>query len=101
DFAVDVEAARRPSVLVGEQPAQQALLAGGLVARKPLLERRKGLDGLFLRGVGLERAGGDEGLIMGAERDGRWRQHGPLYGPSTAKIASRELVQGGVCGRGR
>ena len=68
DLAMDVEAARRRLVLVGEQAAEQALLAQRLVAREPLLERGKGLGGARLRGVGLDRAGGDEGLIMGAER---------------------------------
>ena len=78
DFAVNVEAARRRLVLVGKQPAEQALLAQRLVVRKPLLEFGQGLGGLLLRGVGLDRAGGNQGLIMGAERGGRGRQHGLL-----------------------
>ena len=46
DFAVNVEPARRRIVLVGEQPAEQALLAQRLVARKPLLEVAEGFRGL-------------------------------------------------------
>ena len=45
DVAVNVEAARRRAVLVGKQPAEQALLAQRLVAREPLLESGKGLRG--------------------------------------------------------
>ena len=56
DFAVDVEAARRRLVLVGEQPAQQALLAQRLVAGEPRLEVGEGLGGRRLRGIGLDRA---------------------------------------------
>src|SRR5450631_1383652 len=95
DFAMNIEAARRRAVLVGKQPAQQALLAQGLVAREPPLEAREGIGGLRLRGVGLDRAGGDERLIMGAERRG-WsgQQHGPFYGPNIKEIASRELRLG-------
>src|ERR1700730_14363710 len=100
DFAVNVEAARRPAILVGEQPAQQTVLAQWLILRKPLFKSGKRLDNLGLRGIGLDRAGGDEGLVMGAERGGWRRQHGPPYGPNMAKIASRELVQG-LCASGR
>src|ERR1700690_2178591 len=94
DLAVNVEAARGRVVLVGKQPAEQSLLARRLVARKPLLDAGKGFRNLFLRGVGLDRAGGNEGLIMGAERGGGERQHGPSYGPKLTKIARLELVQG-------
>ncbi len=81
DLTVDVEAARRHVVVVGKQPVEQALLAQRLVARKPLLKVGECLGGLRLRRIGLDRAGGDEGLIMRAKRgDGR-RQHGHLYGP--------------------
>src|ERR1700716_4461554 len=68
DFAVNVEAARRRPILVGKQPAQQALLAPGLVARKLLLKYRERLGGLSLCGVRFDRAGGHYGLIMGEER---------------------------------
>src|SRR3984885_5679466 len=94
DLAMNVEAARRRLVLVRKQPAQQTLLAHRLVARKPPLEIREGLGSLRLRGVGFDGAGGDEGLVMGAERGGRGRQHGSLYGPNTEKNASQEMVQG-------
>src|SRR5260221_1269839 len=92
DIAMNIESARRRAVLVGKQPAQQALLAQGLVAREPPLKVREGVSGLRLRGVGLDHAGGDEGLIMGAERGG-WsgQQHGPSYGLNIKEIASREL----------
>ena len=96
---MNVEAARRRLVLVGKQPSKQALLAHWRVAREPLLEVRERLGGLRLRGIGLDRAGGDEALIVGAERGGRGRQHSSSYGPNPAEIASYELVQG-VCGRG-
>src|ERR1700733_12692232 len=43
DLAMDVEAARRRLLLVGKQPAEQALLANRLVAGKPLLEIGKSL----------------------------------------------------------
>src|SRR5229473_2841684 len=78
DFAMNVEAAWRRLILVRKQPAKQALLAHRHVARKPLLKGRECLDGLRLRGVGLDRAGGNEALIMGAERGGWGREHGPL-----------------------
>ena len=55
DFAMDIEAARRPTVLVREQPAEQPLLAGRLVADKPLLEICKGFRDLGLGGIGLDR----------------------------------------------
>src|SRR6266851_4031560 len=98
DIAMNIKPARRRTVLVGKQPAQQALLAQGLVAREPPLEVREGVSGLRLRGVGLDRAGCDESVIMGAERGG-WsgQQHGPFYGPNVKEIASHELMQG-LCG---
>jgi hypothetical protein len=96
DLTMNIETARRRLVLVRKQPAEQALLADRLVARKPLLQGGEGLRGMRLRGIGLNRAGRDEGLIMGVERGGRGGQHDPPYGPNPAKIASRELVQG-VC----
>src|SRR5712664_872475 len=86
DVAVDIEAARRRLVLVREQPAKQALLTQGLVARKPLREAREGFGGFGLRGVGFKRAGGDEGLIMGVERGGWCGQHGPLTAPGQRKL---------------
>src|SRR5882724_6677451 len=94
DVAVNIKAARRRLVLVREQPAKQALLAQGLVARKLLLEAREGFGGLGLRGVGFNRAGGDEGLIMGAERGGWCVQHGPL-----TALGQRKL-QAGIWGWG-
>src|SRR5882724_5660077 len=94
DVAVNIEAARRRLVLVREQPAKQALLAQGLVARKLLLEAREGFGGLGLRGVGFNRARGDEGLIMGAERGGWCVQHGPL-----TTLGQRKL-QAGIWGWG-
>src|SRR4030081_2449431 len=92
DFAMNIEPARWRLVFVLEQPAQQALLAHWLVARKARLEAGERLGGARLRRIGLDRAGGDEGLIMGVERGGRRKQHGPLYGPSGREIASREMV---------
>ena len=82
DLAVNVKPARR-LVLVGKQPAEQPLLAHRLVTRKPLLQRAQRLDGARLRGIGLDRAGGDEGLIMGAERGGRG--HDALLRPQRAE----------------
>src|ERR1700730_3876916 len=70
-LAVNIEPARGRAALVGKQPPQQALLAQRLVAREPPLEPREGVSGLRLRGVSLERAGGDESVIMGAEGSGR------------------------------
>ncbi len=61
--------------------------------RKSLLEVGQRLGGLFLRDIGLDRAGGNEGPIMGAERGGGGRQHGSPYGLNRKKNASRELVQ--------
>src|SRR5882724_10005540 len=94
DVAMNIKPARRRLVLVSEKPAEQALLAQRPVAREPVLERAEGLRGERLRGFGLDRAGGDQNLIMGAERGGRGGQHGPSYGPKREKIASRELVLG-------
>ena len=88
DFAVNVEAARRRLVLVGEQPAEQALLAQRLVARKPLLEVGECLGGLLLRGVGLDRAGGHEGSDNGRGTRRTGEQHGPLTASTRRKIAS-------------
>ena len=51
DLAVNVEAARR-LLLVGEQPAEQALLAHGLVGHEPALEAGKGVGNLGLGRVG-------------------------------------------------
>src|SRR5712672_2385467 len=79
DLAMNVEAAWRRLVLVGKQPAKQALLAYWLVARKPLLKRRECLGGLRLRGIGLDGAGVHQGLIMDEERGGRGRQHGAPF----------------------
>src|SRR3974390_2010968 len=93
DVAVNVEAARRRFVLVGKQPAEQALLAKRLVTGKPLFEIGKGLCDFFLRGVWLYRSGRDESLIMRAERGGRGRQHGLFLRPKPEEIASRELGQ--------
>src|SRR3974390_754772 len=93
DVAVNVEAARRRFVLVGKQPAEQALLAKRLVTGKPLFEIGKGLCDFFLRGVWLYRSRRDESLIMRAERGGRGRQHGLFLRPKPEEIASRELVQ--------
>jgi len=99
DLTVDVEAARRHVVVVGKQPVEQALLAQRLVARKPLLKVGECLGGLRLRSIGLDRAGGDEGLIMAAERGGRGRQHGPCYGPSARKLQAGNWCKG-RCGCG-
>src|SRR5713226_8834307 len=46
DFAMNVEAARRPAILIGEQPAQQAVLARWLILPKPLFKSGKRLDHL-------------------------------------------------------
>src|SRR5260370_1865972 len=86
NFAMNVEASGWRLVLVGKQPAKQALLAHRLVARKPLLKRRKCLGGLSLCGVGLDIAGGHQALIMGEERGGWRRQHGPLSAPARRKL---------------
>ena len=67
DFAVNIKAARRGTVLVGKQPAQQPLPACRPVVRKPLVKRSKGFGDLRLRGVGLDRAGRHQRLIMGVE----------------------------------
>ena len=91
DLAVNVKPARRLAV-VGKQPAEQALLAGRLVAGKPLFQRRKRLGGARLRRVGLDRAGGDEGLVMDMERGGRGRQHGPLSASSVRKLQAVNLA---------
>src|SRR5205085_2225219 len=80
DLAMDVKAARR--LLVREQPLDQALLAHGLVALEPPLQRAQRLDSGRLRRVGLDRTGGDEGLIVGAEGDGWGGRHGASYGTS-------------------
>jgi hypothetical protein len=93
---VNVKPARRRLALVAKQPSQQAQLARRLVARQPFLEGCERLGGVGLRGIGLDRAGGDEGLVLNMERGRRGGQHGPLYGLRRAKIASRELVLG-VC----
>src|SRR5258705_5746228 len=94
DFAVNVEAARRRLVLVGKQPAKQALLAQWRVAREPLLEVRERPGGLRLRGVGLDRAGGDEALIMRAERGGWGRQHGPFTPSTRRKLQAMNWCKG-------
>src|SRR5438552_11694070 len=86
DLAMNVEAWWRRLVLVRKQPAKQALLAYRHVVRKPLLEVRECLGGLRLRGVGLDRGGGNEALIMGAERGGWGRQHGPLTASTRRKL---------------
>src|SRR6202030_4248092 len=102
DLAVNVEAARRRLILVRKQPAEQALLAHRLVAGKPPFEIGEGVGDFRLRRVGLDRAGRDQGLILAAEGIGGGRQHGPPYGPSRPKIASREFVRwvcGNLCGR--
>ena len=56
DLAMDVEPMRRGLVLVGKQPAEQALLLDRRVAGKPLLQRRQGLRRPLLRRIGLDRA---------------------------------------------
>src|SRR5258707_8429435 len=94
DLAMNVEAAWRRLVLVGKQPAKQALLAHRRVAREPLLEVREHLGGRRLRGVGLDRAGGDEALIMGAERGGRGRQHGPFTPSTQRKLQAMNWFKG-------
>src|SRR3954453_3249747 len=88
DLTVDVKSARR-LILVGKQPAEQTLFARRLVTRKPLLQRAQRLDGARLRRIGLDRAGGDEDLIMGWEWGGRG--HAPSFGLSTGENASCEL----------
>src|SRR6266436_2882192 len=94
DLAMNVEAAWRRLVLVGKQPAKQALLAQRRIARKPLLEVRERHGGLRLRGVGLDRPGGDEALIMGAERGGRGRQHGPFTPSTQRKLQAKNWCKG-------
>src|SRR5262249_3020540 len=89
DLAMDVEPARRRLVLVGEQPAEQALLLDRLVAGKPLLQFRKGFRRAALRRIGLDRARRDEGFVMGVEGGGRGREHGPL------SASAREKLQAG------
>jgi hypothetical protein len=83
---MNVKPARRRLILVGEQPAEQALLAQRLVAGKPLFERGKRLGGIGLRRIGLDRAGGNQRLILRAERGGVGRQHGPLSASSEQKL---------------
>src|SRR3954451_11330728 len=83
---MNVKPARRRLVLVGKQPAEQALLAQWLVARQPLLKRGKRLGGVGLRGIGLDRAGGNQRLILCVERGGVGRQHGPLSASSVRKL---------------
>ena len=56
DLAMDVEPAWRRLVLVGEQPAEQALLAPRLVAGQPRLEVRECIGGHGLRRISLDRA---------------------------------------------
>ena len=67
DLAMDVEPVRRLVLVAAEQAAEQALLALRLVAREPLVERRIGLGDLGLRGIRLDGAGCDLGLIGLAE----------------------------------
>jgi len=90
DLAVNVKSARR-LVLVGKQPAEQTLLAHRLVPRKPLLQRAQCLDRARLRGIGLDRAGGDEGLIVVAERGGRGMT--PPYGPARRKLQAANYAE--------
>ncbi len=66
DLAMDVETTQRDCVLVGEQALQQSA-ASGPVSGKPRLQRRESLDGLRLRRIGLNGAGGDQSLIMPSE----------------------------------
>ena len=56
DVAMDVEPARRRLVLVGEQPAEQALFAQRLVARQPFFQPAKRVGGEGLRRIGFDRA---------------------------------------------
>ena len=81
DVAMDIQPARRRLRLVGKQPAKQPLLLDRLVARQPLVEISQRPDGLGLRRIGLDRAGGDQRLIMRAERIGRGGQHGSILRP--------------------
>ncbi|MHC2510775.1 hypothetical protein ACVII1_006013 [Bradyrhizobium elkanii] len=82
DLAVDVEPARRLVVLVAaEQPPEQALLALRLVAREPFIQRAERLGGAGLRGIGLDRAGGDQGLVVLEKGTGRGGQHEPTLRP--------------------
>ena len=99
DLAMNVKPARRRLALVAEQPAEQAELLRRLVARKPLLERGECLGGFRLRRIGLDRAGGNQRLILCVERGGVGRQHGPLSASSVAEIASRESGWGYAIGR--
>lgn len=69
DLAVDVEPARRiVLVAVAEQAAEQARLARGVIARKPLVQRRIGLRDLGLGRIRLDRAGRDQRLVFASER---------------------------------
>ena len=56
DVAMNIEPARRRLVVIAEQPLEQALLAHGLVAGKPLLQPGKGFRRARLRRIGLDRA---------------------------------------------
>ena len=68
DLAMDVEAVRRLVLVAAvEQAPEQALLALRLVVRKPQVERRIGLGDFGLRGIGLDRAGSDLGLVRFAK----------------------------------
>src|SRR4051794_33769776 len=86
DVAVDVEASRRRPVAVREQPAEQSLLAHGLIAGEPLLQVLQRRGGRLLRRVGLDCARRNQGLVLGAERAGRSRQHVSLTASTRAKM---------------
>src|SRR6476646_9748204 len=83
---MNVKPARRRLALVAEQPSQQTELARRLVARQPLFKRGERFGGLCLRRIGLDRAGGNQRLILCVERGGVGRQHGPLSASSVRKL---------------
>src|SRR6202040_2488927 len=86
DLAVNIKPAWRAAVLVREQPAEETLLARRAIIRQPRFERAEGLDGVSLRGIGLDRAGTDEILVMRAKRGGLSGQHGALTALRSRKM---------------
>jgi hypothetical protein len=86
NLAMHVETIRRHIALVAEQAAEQAELLRRLVAGQPLLESGERLGRLRLRRIGLDRAGGNQSLIMGVERGGLVRKHGPLSASARRKL---------------
>ena len=67
DLAINVEPARSSRILVGEQALQQPATSRP-VSRKAGFQPGIGFDSLSLRRIGLDRACGNERLIVPTER---------------------------------